>query len=109
VLCVQFAMLAFEDMAKLARPGTVTELLSDSALMRLFTVLARVQRPADLLRVLTAVHGDKRPLPPDALVPIVSGGGSFITSWLPAALESARTLQEVHGVLESLKLLRPKR
>ena len=52
----QFAMLAFEDMAKLARPSTVTEWLEDDAVTRLLLSLSAETRPADVLRVLTAMQ-----------------------------------------------------
>ena len=95
--CLQFAMLAFEDMAKLARPGTVTECLPDEALSRLLVTLARENRPGDILRVLTAMQGDWRPLPAEALLPLGLAGSSFLTSWVPAALDSARSMRNVKG------------
>lgn len=98
VWLLQFAMLAFEDMAKLARPGAVTEFLPDSVIADLFMTLARLRKPGEILRVLSAVHGDRRPLPPQALAPIGTAGSSFITSWVPAALDSARTLRKVEGL-----------
>ena len=97
---LQFAMLAFEDMAKLARPGAVTECLSDDALTDLIMVLAREARPLHLLRVLEALIADRRPLPEQALVALTVEGLSFVASWLPAALQSARVLQEVPGTQE---------
>ena len=98
---LQFAMLAFEDMAKLARPGAVTECLADDAVTDLIMALAREARPLHLLRVLEALVGDRRPLAAQALVALTIEGLSFVASWLPAALQSARTLQEVPGAQEA--------
>ena len=95
-------MLAFEDMAKLARPGTVTECLPDEALSRLLVTLARENRPGEILRVLTAMQGDWRPLPAAALMPLGLAGSSFLTSWVPAALDSARSMRNVKGALPAL-------
>ena len=97
VVALQYAMLAFEDMAKLSRPGAVTECLSDDAITELVFALARTGRPEHLIRVLGALVDDGRPLPVQTLVPINVEGLSFVTSWVPAALENARTLQEVEG------------
>ena len=96
-MAVQFAMLAFEDMVKLARPGAVTECLSDEAITELVFALARTNQPKHLIRVLGVLVEDGRPLPIQTLVPINMDGLSFVTSWVPAALENARTLQEVEG------------
>lgn len=93
----QFAMLAFEDMAKLARPGTVTECLPDEALSRLLVTLARENRPGDILRVLQCMQSDWRPLPAAAVTPLGLAGSSFLTSWVPAALDSARSMRNVKG------------
>ena len=93
----QFAMLAFEDMVKLARPGAVTECLSEEAITELVFALARTNQPKHLIRVLETLVEDRRPLPIQTLVPINVDGLSFVTSWVPAALENARTLQEVEG------------
>lgn len=94
---LQFAMLAFEDMAKLARPGAVTECLSDDAITELVFALARTKQPKHLIRVLEVLVEDRRPLPIQTLVAISMDGLSFVTSWVPAALENARTLQHVEG------------
>ena len=102
---LQFAMLAFEDMAKLARPGAVTECLSDEAITELVFALARTLQPKHLIRVLGALVEDGRPLPVQTLVPINVEGLSFVTSWVPAALENARTLQEVEGESTELSAL----
>lgn len=95
-------MLAFEDMAKLARPGAVVDCLSDAALTTLLTTLALVNRPADLLRVLRAMQGDGRPVPLEAVTPLGTAGACFLTSWLPAALDSAKTMRQVQGELSAL-------
>ncbi len=96
-LWVQFAMLAFEDMVKLARPGTALALLPDGVFVKLLVSLARENRPADIVRVLTVAQDDSRLLPIEALQPIGSGDGTFITSWVPAALDSARSMRVVDG------------
>ena len=95
-------MLAFEDMVKLARPGAVTECLSDEAITELVFALARTNQPKHLIRVLSTLVEDLRPLPIETLVPINVDGLSFVTSWVPAALENARTLQEVEGETAAL-------
>lgn len=99
---LQFAMLAFEDMAKLSRPEALTECLSDDAISRLIIALARTKQPAHLNRVLDALVGDRRPLPVQALVALTVEGLSFVTSWVPAALESARTRRDVPGVRKQI-------
>ena len=45
------------------------------------------------------MQGDLRPVPLAALLPLGTAGASFLTSWLPAALDSARTMRQVEGVL----------
>ncbi len=89
--------MAFEDMVKLSLPGTATQYLSDGVFMHLLMSLARDNQPADILRVLTVAQEDSRQLPDDAMQPIGSAGGSFISSWLPAALDSARSMRSVEG------------
>ena len=93
----QFAMLAFEDMAKLARPGAVTEALADEAIADLLMALARTGQPVQLIRVLDALVADVRPLPMEALQALTVEGLSFVSAWVPAALQSARTQQDVPG------------
>jgi hypothetical protein len=78
----------------------VTECLSDDVVTDLIMVLAREARPLHLLRVLEALVADRRPLPEQALVALTVEGLSFVASWLPAALQSARILQEVPGAHE---------
>ena len=114
-------MLAFEDMAKLARPRAVTEALADEAIADLLMALARTGQPLQLIRVLDALVADVRPLPMEALQAITVEGLSFVSAWVPAALQSARTQQDVPGAhqgrlsltglsLEALlRLLRPAR
>ena len=94
---LQFAMLAFEDMAKLARPGAATEALADEAIADLLMALARTGQPLHLIRVLDALVADRRPLPMEALQAITVEGLSFVSAWVPAALQSARTQQDVPG------------
>ncbi len=94
---LQFAMLAFEDMAKLARPRAVTEALADEAIADLLMALARTGQPLQLIRVLDALVADVRPLPMEALQAITVEGLSFVSAWVPAALQSARTQQDVPG------------
>ncbi len=96
---LQFAMLAFEDMAKLARPGAVTEHLTDDAISDLIFALARTNQPMHLIRVLETLVGDRRPLPANSLVALNVAGLSFVASWVPAALDSARTMQDIPGKL----------
>ena len=98
LLGLQFAMLAFEDMAKLARPRAVTEALADEAIADLLMALARTGQPLHLIRVLNALVADVRPLPMEALQAITVEGLSFVSAWVPAALQSARTQQHVPGV-----------
>ena len=90
-------MLAFEDMAKLARPRAVTEALADEAIADLLMALARTGQPLQLIRVLDALVADVRPLPMEALQAITVEGLSFVSAWVPAALQSARTQQDVPG------------
>ena len=94
---LQFAMLAFEDMAKLARPRAVTEALADEAIADLLMALARTGQPLQVIRVLDALVADVRPLPMEALQAITVEGLSFVSAWVPAALQSARTQQDVPG------------
>lgn len=94
----QFAMMAFEDMVKLSAPGKATEYLSDGVLMELLVSLARENKPGDILRVLTVAQEDRRQLPLIAMQPLGIAGGSFVTSWVPAALDSARSMRSIEGV-----------
>ena len=98
---LQFAMLAFEDMAKLARPGAVTEHLTDDAISDLIFALARTNQPIHLIRVLETLVGDRRPLPANSLVALGVAGLSFVASWVPPALDSKRTMQDIPGKLRS--------
>ena len=101
-LWLQFAMMAFEDMVKLSSPGTATEYLSNRVLVDLLESLARDNQPADIVRVLTVAQDDRRLLPEGATQPIGSAGGSFVTSWVPAALDSARSMRSIEGATHTL-------
>jgi hypothetical protein len=103
ILWLQFAMMAFEDMVKLSLPGSATTYLSDAVLMDLLVSLARDNQPADIVRVLTVAQEDRRQLPEGAMQPIGSAGGSFVTSWLPAALDSARSMRTIEGTIDTLR------
>ncbi|CAL8467194.1 g6730 [Coccomyxa elongata] len=94
----EFAMMAFEDMVKLSAPGKATEYLSNGVLMELLVALARENKPGDILRVLTVAQEDCRQLPLSAMQPLGIAGGTFVTSWVPAALDSARSMRSIEGL-----------
>lgn len=90
-------MMAFEDMVKLSAPGKATEYLSNGVLMELLVALALENKPGDILRVLTVAQEDRRQLPLSAMQPLGIAGGTFVTSWVPAALDSARSMRSIEG------------
>ena len=90
-------MYQFGEMEKLARRGSITEHLNDEWLNRLLQYLEAEVHPAQLLRVLQAMHEDRRPLPL-ATCALDEQGRSIFTRWLPLFYASQHPSRVIPGI-----------